>query len=81
MIGVEFASPSGSPHDPFLKPSAPEKLASRVARRCLDKGLLIMTTSAYEVLRFIPPLNVTQEEMKKGCEIFAEALKEVVREG
>jgi 4-aminobutyrate aminotransferase len=81
MIGFEFASPSGAEHDPFLKPGAPKSLANRVATRCIEKGLLLLTTSAFEVVRFIPPLNVTQGDLKKGADIFAEAFKEVVREG
>lgn len=81
MVGVEFASPSYPLGDPVLKPSAPKGLASRVARRCMDKGLLILTTSIYEVVRFIPPLNISRADLEKGCEIFAAAVKDVIREG
>ena len=82
MVAVEFASPKGtSPHDPLIVPSAPEKLASRVAKRCQEKGMLILTTSVYEVIRFIPALNISKEDLEKGTKIFAEAVEEVVREG
>jgi len=82
MVAVEFASPTGtSPHDLFVKPSVPEKLASRVAKRCVQKGMLILTTSVYETIRFIPPLNISEADLAKGCKIFAEAVEEVVREG
>jgi 4-aminobutyrate aminotransferase len=81
MVAIEFSSPLYSPHDPVLNRSAPKNLASRVAKRCIEKGLLLLTTSVYEVIRFIPPLNISQSELKEGCEIFAEALHEVVREG
>ncbi|KAI6166124.1 hypothetical protein EDD17DRAFT_1550884 [Pisolithus thermaeus] len=80
MVGVEFASPSYPAQDPVLNRSAPKSLASRVAKRCMEKGMLILTTSVYEVIRFIPPLNVTAEDLKEGCEVFAEAVKEVIRE-
>jgi len=33
------------------------------------------------VVRFIPPLNTTKEEMKKGIEVFEESVDEVIREG
>ena len=56
-------------------------MAARVAKKCIEKGMLILTTSVYEVIRFIPPLNVSKEDMKKGCEIFAESVREVVKEG
>jgi len=82
MIGVEFTSPpSVSIHDPNTFAGAPKNLASRVAKRCLEKGMLILTTSVYEVIRFIPPLNVSAEEMAVGIEIFTQAVEEVVKEG
>jgi len=80
MVGVEFASPSGSSYDPALRPSAPKSLATRIAKRCIEKGMLILTTSVYEVIRFIPPLNITQADLRKGCEIFKEAAEEIVKE-
>jgi 4-aminobutyrate aminotransferase len=82
MIGVEFASPSPiSAHDPNVRAGSPKSLASRVAKRCLEKGMLILTTSIYEVVRFIPPLNVSAEDMARGIEIFTQAVEEVVKEG
>jgi len=82
MVAVEFASPTGtSAHDPLRNPKVPAKLASRVAKRCQEKGMLILTTSAYEVVRFIPALNISQSDLKKGCDIFVEAVQEIVREG
>jgi 4-aminobutyrate aminotransferase len=81
MIAVEFASPLYPTTDPALVSSAPKNLASRVAKRCMEKGLIILTTSLYEVIRFIPPLNISQGDLQKGCQIFAESVKEVVREG
>jgi len=82
MIAVEFASPSPvSIYDPNTLAGAPKNLASRIAKRCLEKGMLILTTSVYEVIRFIPPLNVSAEEMASGIEIFTRAVEEVVKEG
>lgn len=81
MVGIEFTSPSGSEYDPVVKPGSPESLAARVAKRCIEKGLFILTTSVYQVIRFIPPLNISQEDLQKGCEIFKEAVEEVVKEG
>ena len=66
MVAVEFASPTSSPLDPAHAPRAPKNLASRVAKRCIEKGMYILTTSVYEVIRFIPPLNISQEDMTKG---------------
>lgn len=81
MTAVEFASPLATSNDPFRKADAPKNLAARVARRCLDKGMLLLTTSVYEVVRFIPPLNISHAEMAEGTGIFSEAVEEVVKEG
>ena len=43
--------------------------------------MYILTTSIYQVVRFIPPLNISKEDLEKGTKIFAEAVEEVVREG
>lgn len=48
------------------------KDAHDVAKACLDKGLLILT--AKEKLRFLPPLNITYEEIDSGLEIIKEIL-------
>ena len=48
----------GDPHD--------------VAKKCLENGLLILT--AKEKLRFLPPLNISYEEIDKGLEILARVL-------
>ncbi|PIL35804.1 hypothetical protein GSI_01464 [Ganoderma sinense ZZ0214-1] len=82
MVAVEFASPTGTgPYDRFADAGVPAKLASRVAARCVEKGMLILTTSVYEVVRFIPPLNVSKEDLAEGVRIFEEAVREVVKEG
>jgi len=82
MMAVEFASPSSvSAHDPNVCAGAPKNLANRVTKRCLEKGMLILTTSVYEVVRFIPPLNISAQEMARGIEIFTQAVEEVIREG
>lgn len=71
MVGVEFASGVG----------VPKGMAKRVADKCVQKGMLILTTSVFEVIRFIPPCNVSKADLEKGCQIFEEAVREVVREG
>jgi 4-aminobutyrate aminotransferase len=88
MSGVEFASPtsttggSGSGiSDVGVVPKAPQNMASRVAKKCIEKGMLILTTSVYEVIRFIPPLNISEADLMKGARIFEESVREVVKEG
>ncbi|KAJ7485602.1 acetylornithine aminotransferase [Mycena latifolia] len=66
MVAVEFAGAG---------------VATRVTKKCVERGMIILTTSVYEVVRFIPPLNITAEDLAKGAKIFAEAVKDVVKEG
>ncbi|CCI49056.1 unnamed protein product [Albugo candida] len=48
--------------------------ASRVSKACFDNGLLILTTSIYETLRFMPPLTLSTEECQVGLRKFEDAL-------
>ena len=52
-------------------------VASKIQAKCMEKDMLVLTTSIYDTLRFIPPLNITKEDMAKGCQIIKEAIEEV----
>jgi 4-aminobutyrate aminotransferase len=86
IVGVEFANPEGSAAPNGGGMSTPMKISSRVAKKrvakkCIEKGMVILTTSAFEVIRFIPPLNMSKQDLEKGCTIFVDAVNEVVKEG
>lgn len=81
MVAAEFAAPTYPSYDPVVNKSAPQGIAAKVTARCVDKGLLLLATSIFQTVRFIPPLNISKEDMAKGTAIFEEALNEVVREG
>ncbi|KAL8991246.1 MAG: hypothetical protein Q9169_007910 [Polycauliona sp. 2 TL-2023] len=51
--------------------------ASKIQARCMEKGMLVLTTSIYDTLRFIPPLNISKEDMAEGCRIIKESIEEV----
>lgn len=51
--------------------------AGKIQNKCKEKGMLVLTTSIYDTLRLIPPLNISEEDMSKGCEIIKEAIEEV----
>jgi len=42
---------------------------------CMQKGLLLIGAGP-KVLRFVPPLNINQQEVDQAVTIFEEALKE-----
>ncbi|KEF62262.1 4-aminobutyrate aminotransferase [Exophiala aquamarina CBS 119918] len=51
--------------------------AAKVQAKCMEKDMLILTTSIYDTLRFIPALNISKEDMAKGCSIIRQAIDEV----
>ena len=74
MIGVEFVrdrstrEPDGS-------------LPDRLSAACADHGLLVLTCgSQHEVVRWIPPLDVTAAEISEAVEIFGESLATIPRD-
>ncbi|CZS96925.1 hypothetical protein WAI453_010242 [Rhynchosporium graminicola] len=54
--------------------------AGKIQKKCMDRDMLVLTTSIYDTLRFIPPLNITKEDMEAGIKIIKEAVEEVVKE-
>lgn len=66
MVGVEFTDSNG-------KPDA--ATAAAVAKKCVDDRLLILTCGSYSnVIRWIPPLIVTQEQIDAALTTFNGAL-------
>ncbi len=49
--------------------------AREAASRCVEQGLLILT--AKDVLRLLPPLTITYEEMDQGLEILKQVLASI----
>jgi len=73
MIGIELVKDRQT-----KKPAAVE--AKELARRCLEKGLIILSCGNYgNVIRTLMPLVITDEQLKKGFSILREALSEMSR--
>ena len=67
MIGTEFTV-NGKPAD--------KALVKRVVHSCEEAGLLLLTCGTYDnVIRWIPPLIVTEAQIHDALDIFAGALK------
>lgn len=66
MIGVEFSDENGKPS---------KEWAEKVAKRCFDNKMLVLTCGYKgQVIRLIPPLNVSEDEMEEGLRIFEQAI-------
>ena len=66
MIGVELVREDGAPNG---------ALAKQVLAGCRERGLLLLNCGTYDnVVRFIPPLVVTEEQIRRSVQIFEETL-------
>ncbi len=66
MVGAEFTLPEGSPATDLVK---------SILGHCQADQLLLLNCGTYSnVIRWIPPLIVTQEQIETGLEIFERAI-------
>ncbi len=66
MVGTEFSDANGRPN-----PNA----AKAVQQKCLDNNLLLLICGSYQnVIRWIPPLIITQAQIDAALAIFNDAL-------
>ncbi|MDD3294677.1 MAG: aminotransferase class III-fold pyridoxal phosphate-dependent enzyme, partial [Geobacteraceae bacterium] len=67
MIGIEFSGTDGAPNGAACR---------RVMDACLEKGLVLIGCGLERnVIRFIPPLNVSREDMETALSILEEAIQ------
>ncbi len=70
MVGTEFRTQDRKPD---------KATAKAVAHVCLERKLMLLTCSTWDnTIRWIPPLIVTQEQIKQALDIFAASLKEAL---
>ncbi len=72
MAAVEFTARNGDPAES-------KHLAKDAVKDCLEDGnLLLLTCGPYDnVVRWIPPLVVTEEQVQQGLKIFRNALEKI----
>ena len=66
MVGVELDS------------HHPPGTARALTQACTARGLLLLSCSVFETIRFIPPLTVSRAEVDQAVDIFDAALAEVL---
>jgi diaminobutyrate-2-oxoglutarate transaminase len=75
MIGVEIVEASASPDALGARPAHPV-LAKRLQAECLKRGLILELGGRHgAVVRLLPPLIITAEQVDAVCDIFADALE------
>jgi 4-aminobutyrate aminotransferase len=74
MIGVEFVTDRAT-----REPDS--TLPDRLMAACADAGLLVLTCGhSHQVVRWIPPIDVTGAEIAEAVEIFGETLAAIPRD-
>ncbi len=69
MVGVEFTDPRGKPD---------KETAKALQKACLKERLLLLTCGTWDnIIRFIPPLVATAEQINDGLARFERALAQV----
>lgn len=75
MIGVEIVAPEDG-QGSAAQPSAAPALASAIQAECLRRGLIIELGGRHgSVVRFLPPLIITERQIDHVLEIFTAALQ------
>jgi 4-aminobutyrate aminotransferase len=71
MIGVEFRTTERKPDKATTK---------AVVQACFDRKLMLLTCGTYDnVIRWIPPLVVTEKQIDEAVDIFVDSLKSVAK--
>ncbi|NWG33192.1 MAG: aminotransferase class III-fold pyridoxal phosphate-dependent enzyme [Chloroflexi bacterium] len=72
MVGTEFIVEG--------RADKAKPLVKEIIHKAEEKGMLLLSCGTYDnTVRWIPPLNVTSEQINDGLKIFGEALKETVK--
>ncbi|MGG7200582.1 aspartate aminotransferase family protein [Clostridium butyricum] len=72
MIGIEFVTDKQS-----KTPNG--EIVSKIVKNAVKKGLMLENSGTYgQVIRFLAPLVMTDEQLKAGLEIFEEAIKKAL---
>jgi len=67
MVAAEFTAADGTPAS---------AVAREVIGRCLERRLLLLTCGTYDnIVRWMPPLVVTDEQVETAVGVFRDALK------
>ena len=78
MLGVELVDPAGK-LDAQGHPPASRTLAPKVQRECLRRGLILELGGRHgAVVRFLPPLIISAEQIDEVAGRFAEAVRAAV---
>ncbi|KAF1848783.1 uncharacterized protein K460DRAFT_80912 [Cucurbitaria berberidis CBS 394.84] len=77
MVGVQLSNPE---LERDSSAQSQPQLAPKIVQECVKRNMLLLSTSVFDVLRFIPPLTISEEELSQACSIFKESLEAVAKD-
>ncbi|KAF2125326.1 4-aminobutyrate aminotransferas-like protein [Dothidotthia symphoricarpi CBS 119687] len=83
MVGVQFSNPElqrDSSNTAASNAQSQPQLGPKIVQECIKRDMLLLSTSVFDVLRFIPPLTISEEELSQACGIFKESLEAVAKD-
>jgi diaminobutyrate-2-oxoglutarate transaminase len=79
MVGAEIVNPK-IPSGQKGTFAANPKLASRIQRECFNRGLILEVGGRHgSVIRFLPPLIITEEQLDDVIAIFKDAVRAALK--
>jgi len=67
MVAAEFVDPTTGEPDAAL--------TATVAKKCIAEGVVVLTCGTFgNVIRFLPPLSISDELLREGLDVVADAL-------
>ena len=67
MVGVEFVTSTGQPD---------RDAAKKAVAGALERDVLLITCGSFDqAVRFIPPLNIAEDDLRRGVRAFVDAAK------
>lgn len=71
FVGVELVS------DKKTRKPLPSNIMGKILKRCEQRGVRIMGCGRYgSTVRLMPPLVITREHLRKGCDVLIDSIKE-----
>ncbi|WP_128895902.1 aspartate aminotransferase family protein [Longirhabdus pacifica] len=80
MIGVEIVDKEKQPDHLGTYPAHAER-ARHIQQACFEKGLIVEPGGRHgSVIRFLPPLVITEQQVEQVCDIFYDAIQSVEKQ-
>ncbi|WFD47563.1 4-aminobutyrate--2-oxoglutarate transaminase [Malassezia furfur] len=68
MVAIQFVSPTK------------EQVRGRVVKGCTERNMILLSTSIFDVVRIIPPLTISEQEMADAIRILDESIADAAKQ-